>query len=234
MNYIKNIPAEALPQSNLECIVLAFIMSVGVQMDDNTISCKYKINDVKKHLWQLPNVEETLNSLEKKELIVLEDEWIVLGTWEEGKEFNLFVEKIEYTLEVPKELYKMYLSFSKEVSRGQKELLEDHYANVKNVFESNTYVDSKTAISFYQSVYFIVYQDTFRPFLQKEYGQIKTLLQLYKGKVLLKMFVHFLMETEKYGQTPSPGLVLFHKDLIYTRSKNLGVKDIPGKSKARF
>lgn len=61
--------------------------------------------------------------------------------------------------------------------------------------------------------------------LQKEYGQMKTLISLYNSEQLVRMIFYYILNSDKYGGSfPSIGGLLYNKDKISAKLRKTTVK----------
>jgi hypothetical protein len=88
-------------------------------------------------------------------------------------------------------------------------------AHAEDIYSNNQYANVTVCGEFYKAVYELVLQLKHRPFLAKEYGQLRSLLSLYSAKDFMDMVIEFFTNGTAYYKQPSLGLLMYHKDTLF-------------------
>ncbi len=70
-------------------------------------------------------------------------------------------------------------------------------------------------VDFFGLCYNVFMQEEYRPFQQKEYGQMKSLVKLYDNVTVVRIIIRFFDKLDKFTNTPSIGNMLYVKDKVY-------------------
>lgn len=181
---------------------------------------------------ELPEVENTLQSLG---LVEFEKGGLYIVGEMKGRQRVLFKPQLaevvnsDKEFEVLQESVDAWLSSAKTTNR--KSYIEAIYESIESVRNEV----SKTAprfgprelVLFFGSVYEIHNQVAHREFMNKEFGQMKTVLNLYSPQIAVKMVLHYIANVELYHKwPPTISSFLHYKDEIYLRLFGISEKEI--------
>ncbi len=220
MNLILSIPQESelLKAIQLKGF-LYFVLLTSVKVERAVLWSEYELSDLVAKMSQEEEiVEDALQVLVDEGYVEITRRRIKVGYVTDGVK-KLFTPKSNISTEAEfKKLRELSADYLDATISSAKKSAAKILIDTVGSYEGKP-VETYTVRDFvliFGMAYEAVFQQDHREFMEKEFGQMKTLVKLYNNSVLLKMVLTYTIYFERWGKTPTIASLLYNKDEIFS------------------